>query len=66
MIKIDWKNAKKETPICEVTPGFKYTSVEMPHCLVSDGVEVWEELYDPTEGFHESVLKFIEFKSITP
>jgi len=67
MIKIDWKDAKKETPSFTITEGKKYSQIEMVWCLVSDGESVWDTTYDPTEGWNEDcIIRFIEIKSIRP
>ena len=68
MIEINWKNARTETPEFKITTHPKGSkSYEMPDCLVSDGNEVWEECYDPTEGWNcGSIIRFIELKNIKP
>ncbi len=67
MIQIDWKNAKLDTPNFKITQGKKYNTIEIVWCLVSDGNEVWECNYDPTEGWiDDSIIKFIEIKNIKP
>ena len=67
MIEIQWKDARIDRPSFEMKEGKKYRTIEIVWCLVSDGNEVWECNYDPTEGWiDDSIIKFIEIKNINP
>jgi len=67
MIEIEWKHTSKESPKFKYTAGENYDSIELVWCLVSDGDSVWEEHYDPSEGWSDDcIIKFIEIKNINP